>query len=602
MSWDNEHPALQIGVGATLLVLLTLLWRVGFRYHDVGWSLVGAAAFCVVQGLLYARHQFRDAGLEDRLESVGNFVMAVATVMFVASFLRVARRRTTDLAAFGAIVLFAGVVFALDDGPFLEWQLLSRAQATLLALALPVLLVATRRRAPAGLGTHRQRRLRLVRALGWATTAACAGQAALERTLGWSIGPLVQLATLGAVTLFLLQDLLVSQRLYADERRLRVEREAEAARSRAVARIAQLVAHDVRRPFRIVRLLGRMLGEARTPAEASAGLARAAALVDRAEAHILGMLDDVLATHEPARPPAAEPPVPLAELVAEAVAHVGLALETPCRIALRYELADARTFVGHRARLVRIVQNLVENAARAMPPEGTITIRTAPGATPGEMRLTIHNTGSVLPRAVLERLGEVEATGSGSGYGLAAVRAIAESYGGRLEAASDPAGTSFHVTAPAAPPPVAASTVALPTELTGADLFGAAGATATSPPLVAVVDDDPFSEFAWRQLGGAAAADFYRSPEALLTALGEAPAKRAAYRVLLVDHHFKGSAANGLQLAQALLDAGIDVPVVLWTDARIALDAAPRNVVAVRGKEILAWPQLAALIAPARSA
>ena len=88
-----------------------------------------------------------------------------------------------------------------------------------------------------------------------------------------------------------------------------------------------------------------------------------------------------------------------------------------------------------RARLLQILEHLVENAVKYAPPQTTITLdwRMADGA----VRIAVSDEGPGIPEEWRERIFEPYArrdtrTARGSGIGLYAARRLAESMGARL--------------------------------------------------------------------------------------------------------------------------------------------------------------------------
>jgi signal transduction histidine kinase len=113
--------------------------------------------------------------------------------------------------------------------------------------------------------------------------------------------------------------------------------------------------------------------------------------------------------------------------------------------------------IGDRDRLVRALLNLLDNAIRYTRPGGQIDISVE--AEPGKARIQVSDNGCGIPAADLEhifdRFYRVEKSRSvqtgGAGLGLAIVRRIVESYGGRIEVESRlQEGTRFTVVLPRA--------------------------------------------------------------------------------------------------------------------------------------------------------
>jgi two-component system nitrogen regulation sensor histidine kinase NtrY len=110
-------------------------------------------------------------------------------------------------------------------------------------------------------------------------------------------------------------------------------------------------------------------------------------------------------------------------------------------------LADARV-------LSRAIVNLIENALQAMPQGGTLRMTSGP-CEPGEVVLTIEDTGSGLTPEARARLFEpyFSTKSSGTGLGLAIVRRVVAGHGGSIDVTSVPGqGTTMRVRLKQAPP------------------------------------------------------------------------------------------------------------------------------------------------------
>jgi signal transduction histidine kinase len=132
-------------------------------------------------------------------------------------------------------------------------------------------------------------------------------------------------------------------------------------------------------------------------------------------------------------------PVDLRVVVAEALE--GLTIGRPVDSAF----ADRPVMVrGDAEHLGRVVANLVENAARHTPAEGTIRIETVRSG--NEAVVAVRDTGEGISAEHLphlfERFYRVDAARArrdgGSGLGLAICKNLVEAHGGRLEIESSP--------------------------------------------------------------------------------------------------------------------------------------------------------------------
>jgi signal transduction histidine kinase len=107
-------------------------------------------------------------------------------------------------------------------------------------------------------------------------------------------------------------------------------------------------------------------------------------------------------------------------------------------------------------RLQRVLFNLIQNAIRHTPADGSVTVRAEPGD--GAVEFEVADTGIGIEPAERERVfepffrgGEDEARETdGSGLGLAIARGIVEAHGGRIWLAPSRIGTRVRFSVPAA--------------------------------------------------------------------------------------------------------------------------------------------------------
>jgi signal transduction histidine kinase len=112
-------------------------------------------------------------------------------------------------------------------------------------------------------------------------------------------------------------------------------------------------------------------------------------------------------------------------------------------------------------RLQRVLFNLIQNAIRHTPPDGTVTVRTARAGADGgvdHVEIEVADTGTGIPSADRERVFipferlDPARSDAGAGLGLAISRAIVEAHGGRIWIADAAAGTSVRVRLPTPQP------------------------------------------------------------------------------------------------------------------------------------------------------
>jgi signal transduction histidine kinase len=107
-------------------------------------------------------------------------------------------------------------------------------------------------------------------------------------------------------------------------------------------------------------------------------------------------------------------------------------------------------------RLVRVLQNLLQNAIRHTPADGTVRMEARRG--PAGLELVVEDTGEGIGPAALDQVfepfwrGDAARASDGSGLGLALAKRIVESLGGQIRVQSAPArGSRFAVVVPEGP-------------------------------------------------------------------------------------------------------------------------------------------------------
>lgn len=145
--------------------------------------------------------------------------------------------------------------------------------------------------------------------------------------------------------------------------------------------------------------------------------------------------------------------IALEGVVRSAVRTAGLDADPRLSVAI----ATGLTVHADADRARQVVVNLLANAVRHTPPDGTITVRAR--GVEAEVRTEVHNSGSALDAAALPRIfdrfyradaARSRGTG-GSGLGLAIVKQLVEAQGGRVWAASDAGGVTVGFALPAPP-------------------------------------------------------------------------------------------------------------------------------------------------------
>ncbi len=162
-------------------------------------------------------------------------------------------------------------------------------------------------------------------------------------------------------------------------------------------------------------------------------------------------------------------PTSLADLVSDALESMSPQAEKK-KVKLEGQVEGEMPRVPLDApRMQRVLYNLIQNAIRHTPQDGTITL-TVRGATDG-VELTVMDSGEGIPETDLPHIfdrfyrGERARTresqhGPGAGLGLAIAKGIVEAHGGSISATSEPGqGAIFHVMLPIVGRPVRALSI-----------------------------------------------------------------------------------------------------------------------------------------------
>ncbi len=227
-----------------------------------------------------------------------------------------------------------------------------------------------------------------------------------------------------------------------------------AATERARRNLVAAVSHDLRTPLTSLRLLAEAVDD---------GLvddATRARYLASMSTHIeaLGMLIDDL--FELSRLEAGEiewsmERIRLDELVRQTVAAMRVQADAAgIRVVAEVPpgLGAAR---ANPERLQRVLFNLIQNAIRHTPADGSVTVRAEPAQ--AEIEIEVADTGAGLAAGERERIfepfyrGDDRARpGDGAGLGLSISRAIVEAHGGRIWVAGNGGGTRVCFTLPRA--------------------------------------------------------------------------------------------------------------------------------------------------------
>jgi signal transduction histidine kinase len=223
-----------------------------------------------------------------------------------------------------------------------------------------------------------------------------------------------------------------------------------------VGRATQMLAHDVRRPFSLVRIgldcLSRLEDD---PVRLVAASRKMRMVVDQAMDTVQGLIADVMDASKSVLT-LERTAVPVASLVGQSIRQV-FAGKAPNQISFSYDFAHEHQLEVDLGKLLRVVTNIVDNARQAMGKGGTIHFTSDETVLNGRrmIQLKIRNTGSYIPPENLRRIFEAFFThgkAGGTGLGLAIADKIVRSHEGTITCESSrEQGTSFILVLPRSP-------------------------------------------------------------------------------------------------------------------------------------------------------
>lgn len=215
-----------------------------------------------------------------------------------------------------------------------------------------------------------------------------------------------------------------------------------------------MLAHELRNPLAPISTAAHLLKAA--PAD-PAKVARAADIIERQVRHMTELVDDLLDVSRVTRGlvELERRPVEVKAVLANAIEQARPLIEARGhQLTTRMPPGDVHV-LGDRTRLVQVVSNLLNNAAKYTPPNGALSVSMTVN---GEVEVRVADNGMGIAPQLLPHVFELFTQGErtpdraqgGLGLGLALVKSLAELHGGRVraESAGRGAGATFVVALP----------------------------------------------------------------------------------------------------------------------------------------------------------
>ncbi len=208
----------------------------------------------------------------------------------------------------------------------------------------------------------------------------------------------------------------------------------EAEKTAAIARTTQMLAHDVRKPFTLLRMGLGVLQSASTPEKVAGVLARLIPEVETSISSVNGLLQDIMEMGSTADP-MKEPVSP--ESLIEASLNEIFRLRQGSEIEISYDFKHTHMIDVDSLKVLRVFSNIIDNAVQAMKLKGSLLIKTREiyVGKNGFTQFTIGNNGPAIPEEDLPKIFDAFFTKGkkgGTGLGLAIAQKIVVAHGGTI--------------------------------------------------------------------------------------------------------------------------------------------------------------------------
>jgi signal transduction histidine kinase/DNA-binding NarL/FixJ family response regulator len=205
----------------------------------------------------------------------------------------------------------------------------------------------------------------------------------------------------------------------------------EQMRMAAIASMTQILAHDVRKPFSILRIALGMLQSADDMDKVRRVLRRAVPDAEKALASVNGLISDVMEVGSTSTSLIQEPIAP--ESLIESTVFDLFRIYPHSNIAIDYDFQHTSMVSVHVNKIARVFSNIVGNALQAIDFRGRIWFKTRECA--DMVEFCLGNADSSIEPEDRPKLFEAFFTGGkkgGTGLGLAIAHKIVTAHGGRI--------------------------------------------------------------------------------------------------------------------------------------------------------------------------
>jgi signal transduction histidine kinase len=578
---------LRIGFASAVLIMLIILWIYGMRYDDILWFSTLSSSVMLASISIWLPFAGISELASHRLEAGANFAAGIASAAFLLTHMRPGIHWINRL-SLGSIIFMATVAMLIPAEWLYEYKL-RKVTPTWVNFALMIgVLVFVRSKSRRESNPALKSRASYSSVMAFTILLLCFIQALTNVAKGWDLLTYVQIAVLVTFSSGLIRALAKRQHEYFVERDLRIHQEAAAERATLVAQTAQMISHDLRRPFGLAQVLREELKHAKEERNKLQ-------LVDEYLAKFLAsaeqsseLLTDLMRIGRKA-----PNDITVSEKISLRTTLAHILSDMPNRhptlsINISFEMDELKMVAGEQRGLRRVLQNVIDNAIEAMTGKGTLTFRSSTLAS-GYVSFEIINNGPMIPKDKWQRIFDFQYTSGkrhGNGLGLASARQLMMELGGTIECASSSEHQTIFLLTLRSVDEQDLSQAPLPSILTSNTQQKS---EPVSSPQLVIIDDDDLILRAWqRRLGNEISVKTYQNVDLFIQEMKS----WKDVQTVVTDFHFDHSRHDGHDIAEKAKNIWPDVLVLVSSYQEFSEATKSAYVDAYISKSPLSWQDL----------
>jgi signal transduction histidine kinase len=222
---------------------------------------------------------------------------------------------------------------------------------------------------------------------------------------------------------------------WAEQRKELTKRlEVESAQLSAAVNTIQTVAHDVRRPFAMIKMVIDMLETIKDTQEQKKCLMIAKPEIEQATSSAESLIQDLLNLGKPIKLDIG--PSSITAVIEKSLLLVGPTAKEK-EASLKISLCHRHQLQIDAGKIERALVNILQNALEAMPHQAELNVRTAEAES--KISIFLRNSGSYIERKDLRKIFDkfhTSGKANGTGLGLHISKQFVEAHGGEIECQS----------------------------------------------------------------------------------------------------------------------------------------------------------------------